>query len=166
MSASPVFKAMLRHSFMEGTTLRATGKVEVPLPDDDPLAFAVLMDVVHGTKSNKKESPEMTLTFLTQLAILVDKYRLQKAVASAAEEWVDSISAEMPQAFSPDLMQWLCIAWVFRRPLEFNVLTRIAERESDGLDLDTFSKALNQNLPIPQRVIGELGSWMRTQVMY
>lgn len=152
MQASPVFKAMLKHSFMEGMTLRATGKVEVPLPDDDPVAFALLMDIVHGTKG--RGTTQMDTLFLTTLAILVDKYRLQQYVAASSDEWVESLQREVPKTFTPDLIHWLCISWVFRRPVEFNIVTRIAERESLGQDLDTFSSALNANLPIPERVIG------------
>ncbi len=153
MLASPVFKAMLKHSFMEGTTLRATGKVEVPLPDDDPVAFALLMDIVHDTKG--RAAPVMDTLFLTKLAILVDKYRLQQYVATHSDEWVESLRGEIPQTFTPELLHWLCISWVFRRPIEFNLVTRIAERESLGGDLDTYSQALNDNLPIPQRIIGK-----------
>jgi hypothetical protein len=47
MLASPVFKAMLQHSnFKEGEELHSTGKVEVPLPDDDPDAFKILLDII------------------------------------------------------------------------------------------------------------------------
>lgn len=152
MLASPVFRAMLKHSFMEGTTLRATGKVEIPLPDDDPLVFALLMHLVHGTRS--RTSPLMDTLFLTKIAILVDKYRLQQYIAPHSKEWVESLRGEIPQTFTAGLIHWLCISWVFRRPNEFNLVTRIAERESLGQDLDTYSPALNENLPIPQRIIG------------
>ncbi|XMA07479.1 hypothetical protein WAI453_000270 [Rhynchosporium graminicola] len=154
MSASPVFKAMLKHCYREGNTLRATGKVEVPLPDDDPVAFALLMDTIHGTKG--RAVPQMNTLFLTSLAILVDKYRLQQEIATSSNYWIDSLQGEIPKVFGPDLMHWLCISWVFRRPTEFNIVTRIAERESLGQDLDTFSPALNANLPIPQRVIDSI----------
>lgn len=39
MLASPVFNAMLKRGFKEGEELRADGKVEIPLPDDDEFAF-------------------------------------------------------------------------------------------------------------------------------
>jgi hypothetical protein len=47
MLASPVFKAMLQHSnFKEGQELHVNGKVEIPLPDDDPEAFKILLDII------------------------------------------------------------------------------------------------------------------------
>ncbi|MCJ1236184.1 hypothetical protein MMC14_004161 [Varicellaria rhodocarpa] len=33
--SSPVFNAMLSEKFKEGGTLRVTGSIEIPLPDDD-----------------------------------------------------------------------------------------------------------------------------------
>lgn len=51
MLASPVFKAMLQHSnFKEGDELHSTGSVEVPLPDDDPDAFKILLDIIQYVK--------------------------------------------------------------------------------------------------------------------
>ncbi|KAJ5041272.1 uncharacterized protein L3040_005820 [Drepanopeziza brunnea f. sp. 'multigermtubi'] len=157
MRASPVFKAMLKHSFREGLTLRSTGKVEIPLPDDDPTVFALLMDIVHGNIVHRgRPPPPMDTLFLTKIAILVDKYRLQKHVAMHSNAWVESLRGEIPQTFGPDLIHWLCISWVFRRPAEFNFITRIAERESLGQDLDTYSPALKENLPIPERIIDNI----------
>jgi hypothetical protein len=51
MLVSPVFKAMLQHSnFKEGNELQTNGKVEVPLPDDDPDAFKILLDIIQCVK--------------------------------------------------------------------------------------------------------------------
>jgi hypothetical protein len=51
MLASPVFKAMLQHSnFKEGEELHSTGKVSVPLPDDEPDAFKILLDIIQYVK--------------------------------------------------------------------------------------------------------------------
>lgn len=47
--ASPVFKAMLQSNrFMEGQTLKTTGKVEIALPDDDAESVELLMNIVHN----------------------------------------------------------------------------------------------------------------------
>jgi hypothetical protein len=138
-------------TFPEGATLLFTGRVEVPLPDDDPVAFAILMDIIHG----KYGVPRIvSLTMLGALALLVDKYQLQKAVSRYSGHWIDGVKRDIPQAICPDLFHWLSISWVFQAPEEFNHVTRILERESNGLDLDTFSKELNEYLPIPQIVTG------------
>lgn len=89
MLAPPVFKAMLTHSFREGEELRANGKVEIPLPDEDDLAFAVLMDVIHG--KSRKVPREVEFDFLVDLALLVDKYQMQEPVAVYSDAWVDAL---------------------------------------------------------------------------
>lgn len=49
MLGSSVFAAMLQHSnFKEGRTLQSTGRVEVPLSEDDPIAFIILLNAIHG----------------------------------------------------------------------------------------------------------------------
>jgi hypothetical protein len=51
MLASPVFKAMLQYSnFKEGEELHANGRAEVPMPDDDPVAFKILLDIIQYVK--------------------------------------------------------------------------------------------------------------------
>ncbi|QSZ36636.1 hypothetical protein DSL72_006517 [Monilinia vaccinii-corymbosi] len=46
--ASPVFDAILSNGrFKEGTELLIKGKVEIELPDDDPVAFAIGANVIH-----------------------------------------------------------------------------------------------------------------------
>lgn len=154
MRASPVFATMLKYTFLEGITLQKKGKVSIPLPDDDPLPFAVLMDIVHARNRRDRVPRQVDLSFLTRLAILVDKYQLEAAVQPFANEWFEGLRMEIPHSLTPDLNHWLCVSWVFRRPEEFNHVTRIAERESNGMDLDCYSRELKEDLPIPQRVMG------------
>ena len=154
MSASPVFKAMLKHTWKEGSTLARKGKVSIPLPDDDPVSFGVLMDILHGNVSQVPRA--VSLKFMVAIAILVDKYRLQAAVSRYTNLWMDALGDAIPKSFTPEIMLWLCVSWVFRRPVEFAHATKIAERESTGQDLDTFSTELNEELPIPDRLISTL----------
>lgn len=159
MFASPVFKAMLKHTWKEGSTLARKGKVSIPLPDDDPVCFGVLMDIVHG---NSEQVPrEVSLRFMVAIAILVDKYRLQAAVSRYTDLWMEALNEAIPKTFTPELMLWLCVSWVFRRPVEFVHATKIAERESTGQDLDTFSQELNEELPIPDRIISKFRHRLR-----
>lgn len=140
-------------TFPEGATLLFTGRVEVPLPDDDPVAFAILMDIVHGKASIPRQ---VSLSLLTSLSVLVDKYQLQKVASRYSNQWIDSIKRDIPQAITPDIVHWLSVSWVFQATEEFNHITRILERESNGLDLDSYSKELNEYLPVPQIVTGML----------
>ncbi|RAL60359.1 hypothetical protein DID88_000135 [Monilinia fructigena] len=73
---SPVFKAMLQWTnFKDGYATKAHGKVEVPLPDDDPDAMRILVDIVHS--------------------VLVDKYRLHEAVQIYSDMWISHAKKEV-----------------------------------------------------------------------
>ena len=57
--SSTVFRTSLRSGFKEAVTLRTTGTVEIPLPDDHPAAFLILLNVVHGhTRQVPRRKPE------------------------------------------------------------------------------------------------------------
>lgn len=161
--SSPVFKAMLKPNFPEGATLLFTGRVEVPLPDDDPVAFAILMDIVHGKASVPRQ---VSLSLLTSLSVLVDKYQLQKVASRYSNQWVDNIKRDIPQSITPDIFHWLSVSWVFQATEEFNHVTRILERESNGLDLDTYSKELNEYLPVPQIVTETISRKRQRAIQY
>jgi hypothetical protein len=113
----------------------------------------MLMDVVHGKNGVPRQ---VSLSLLTSLSLLVDKYQLQKVVSRYSGGWIDAIKRDIPQVITPDIYHWLCITWVFQATEEFNHITRILERESDGQDIDTYSKELNEYLPIPQVVTGTI----------
>ncbi|KAL9105776.1 MAG: hypothetical protein Q9187_008658, partial [Circinaria calcarea] len=146
--ASPVFKAMLARNFKESATLRSTGTLELQLPDDDPAALLVLLDIIHG--DTPQVPREVDLPMLTQLAVLVDKYQLYKVVGVYSEFWIDSLKGKIPQSFTQDLVPWISIFYVFARPTEFKVVTRIAQRESKA----RIGEDDGNDLPIPESVFG------------
>jgi hypothetical protein len=78
MNASPVFGAKLEYSnFQEGGDL-AVGKAEVPLPDDDPVAFEIILQILHHYIS--KIPFKVELPMLLRIAVLVDKYHMQETI--------------------------------------------------------------------------------------
>jgi len=109
------------------------------------------MDIVHGKPGVPRH---VSLLLLTALSVLVVKYQLLKVVSKYSDQWVDALKRDIPQAITSDLFHWLSVSWVFRSSEEFNHLTRILERESDGLDLDTYSRELQEYLPIPEIITG------------
>jgi hypothetical protein len=109
------------------------------------------MDIVHGKPGVPRH---VSLLLLTALSVLVDKYQLLKVVSKYSDQWVDALKRDIPQTITSDLFHWLSVSWVFRSSEEFNHLTRILERESDGLDLDTYSNELHEYLPIPEIITG------------
>jgi hypothetical protein len=136
---------MLQRKFNESNVLRATGSVEIPLPDDDPDAFLILLNIIHG--HIRKVPLRVDLPTLTQLAILVDKYDVHEAVEMFSNIWFDNLKHEIPQTFTDDIPSWICICWVFAKPSEFKQTTRLALRQGrDELQPD--------GLPIPSSVAG------------
>ncbi len=159
MLVSPVFRAMLRsNTFHEGNTLQETGKLSLSLPDDDPAAMRVLMDIAHHR--NRQVPRNVSFRMLTQLAILVDKYRMLEAVENFAGSWVASkaIKRCFPDARSilfPDkeeLLAWLCISWVFNLPTQFKYVTGVFMRHFYS---EPVARLDGQDLPIPDTVIGK-----------
>ncbi|TVY46830.1 hypothetical protein LOCC1_G003392 [Lachnellula occidentalis] len=154
---SPVFKALLQPSFKEGETLRSIGKVEIPLPDDDPIAFRILMIILHA--QNHSVPRQVDLSLLTSIAVLVDKYELHNSVGIFADMWISALkqATEMPESFSQDLVSWICITWVFRKSTEFNHVTLVAQKEAMRkrfLHIDEIPGFAN--LPLPSKLIDKI----------
>ncbi|KAH6674274.1 hypothetical protein B0J14DRAFT_617053 [Halenospora varia] len=148
--ASPVFKAMLKHSFREGAGLREFGCVQIPLPEDDPDAFSILMSIIHA--KNQAVPRQMSLPLLTTIAILVDKYELHESTDLFANTWIDALKTSMPETFCKQLISWICITWVFRRPAEFTWASFVAIKQSTGVGFETVYEDFD-TLPIPEEII-------------
>ncbi|PMD57216.1 uncharacterized protein K444DRAFT_632349 [Hyaloscypha bicolor E] len=153
MLASPVFKAMLQHSrFKEGQKLSATGKAEIPLPDDDPYAFTIILDIIHGR--NRQVPREIDLDLLSSISKLVDKYQMVEAVESFSNGWIDAVEDLLPAGYATtedveDVHRWLGISWVFAREDEFVRMTELMERGCwEGLAED-----IEEVLPIPGLIV-------------
>ncbi|EKD13761.1 hypothetical protein MBM_07962 [Drepanopeziza brunnea f. sp. 'multigermtubi' MB_m1] len=156
--ASPVFKAMLQGSFREGQALQSTGKAEVPLPDDDPAAFKILLDIVHGFPSKVPRSVD--LSTLANLSILVDKYRMLEVVSVYVKSfWVPNLRSASPPS-SGNMFPWLSIAWVFQLSAEFTEITRMLAQEDSCGPIPH----LDQRFPIPDKVIAKIDH-QRTQAI-
>lgn len=165
MLVSPVFKAMLRNgAFQEGNTLYSTGKLSIPLPDDNPDAFRILMEIVHHR--NRQVPKSVSLGVLTQLAILIDKYQMLEAAEPFVDLWVacDEIRSSLPNkfyaanAYSTELLSWLCVSWVFNLPAEFNLVTGMLMQHSP---FPVKACLHEQDLPIPGVVIGKTSMLLR-----
>ncbi|KAI9767405.1 MAG: hypothetical protein M1839_004509 [Geoglossum umbratile] len=147
---SPVFRAILQRQFKEATTLRSTGTAAIPLADDCLPAFIILLNIIHG--HTRAVPRELSLDMLTEVAILVDKYDCLEVVEVYSDRWIDKFKEEemqyVPGGLTKSLMQWLCIAWVFRKHEEFTMATMAATRSAAVGDLA-------DGLPIPSSVLGQ-----------
>ncbi|KUJ15816.1 uncharacterized protein LY89DRAFT_783085 [Mollisia scopiformis] len=147
MLASPVFKAMLTNSFQEGNALREAGKVDIPLPDDDPVVFTIILDIIHNR--GRRVPKVVPLKLLALLSAVVDKYQIQEPVAVFSDSWIKEATEEMSAKRPDELMMWLSIAWVFRHDEKFEEVTGILLRNSTP----AFFKNLDEGIPIPHTVL-------------
>jgi len=123
--ASPVFMAMLQGSFGEGQTLRADGRVTIPLPEDDPNAMILILNVIHHRDRSVPTSISRKL--MAQVLVLVDKYQFSECLHFASKTWVQNLNrTELPYSFSSELMEWIYIAWVHNLETTFRASTRTA----------------------------------------
>ncbi|KAF7863207.1 hypothetical protein EAF04_007290 [Stromatinia cepivora] len=158
--ASPVFKAMLRGNFQEGLKLKETGKIEIPLPDDDSAAWKILLNIIHG---RYMAIPlQLKLQVITQIAVLVDKYRMHEVVYLFFPTWRKAM--DYPPTRWEDIISWICISWVFELREEFRELTQKVQLDC----VKTFESTIRlynlDNLPIPQVVIGKIDASRRKAI--
>ncbi|PVH85239.1 hypothetical protein DL98DRAFT_54784 [Cadophora sp. DSE1049] len=160
MLASPVFRAMLQYSnFKEGDELRKNGRVEVALPDDNYIAFGIMMDIIHGRVS--KIPRRVSLEILTNMSILVDKYETVELFGLILNVWIPFLEKSLPQSFNSDVLPWLSIAWVFRLPEHFRKMTGLLQSVADG----TKQEILADTLPIPSRVFEKIEMWRQGTIL-
>ena len=124
MLASPVLKTMLRPSFREGQELLNTGRLELSLDDDDPVALLIFLNIIHGRNRNVPKCVDLK-TF-THIAIFADKYECKDAFLLLIDPWCDALKETIPEAFNETLLSWMCISRIFGRSTELRQLTRIA----------------------------------------
>ena len=73
--------------FKEGHQLATatTNAVEIPFPEDDPVAMVILCQILH--LRNEEVPNDLTINQLLHVALLVDKYDCAKPVKPSAECW-------------------------------------------------------------------------------
>lgn len=146
--ASSVFEAMLSQSFKENLVVRSPGTVDLPLPDDDPIALLMLLNIIHG---QTKDVPlEVDMCMLTRLAIVVDKYQLHVVVGIVSRIWIDRLKANIPKTSMGNLQRWIFISWAFRSPSEFKTVTKIAKKHSE-IRIDEYG---DLDVPVPCSIVG------------
>ncbi|KAF8441177.1 hypothetical protein BGX38DRAFT_1144342 [Terfezia claveryi] len=123
--ASSVFHAMLgaNSHFKEGNALRnrdaSSPSIEIKLGDDDPLALAILLRIIHlqfywVPKTLKNDH-------LYKVAIVCDKYDMRRILEPWLDQWIPvgtQLGAEIPGD------QWLFIAYAFGRQALFKELSK------------------------------------------
>ena len=135
---------MLHANFKEGLEFRDKGHAELQLMNDDPDAFLIVLNLIHG--HNRKVPREIDLPMLTEIAVIVDKYEVLEITEIMAEHWLQNLEKTVPLTLNEDLLSWMCISWVFKKADIFKKVTKIAQLESKGF-LD------EKQLPIPESIL-------------
>ena len=92
--ASPISHRMLGPDFKEGGILKAQGSVAIPLPDDDPDAMIILLNIIHGRTRQVPRSIGFGTMMLTELATLVDYYHIFEVVELFSDTWLQNSLVE------------------------------------------------------------------------
>jgi hypothetical protein len=148
--ASGFFKsALAKDGWLEGHPSAEDGKYHLSTADWDPEAFLILLRIFH--LRNRDVPRSLTLEMLARIAVLVDYYRCSEAVEIFSEIWINAArsACPVPATYGRDLVLWMCIAWVFKLPAEFEQTTKAAIMQSETPTVQ------NMDLPIPGVVIGE-----------
>lgn len=154
--ASPIFRTSLgSDTYPEGQTLQNEGNLVVPLPDDDPDAMIILLNIIHGLSS--KVPRRVDLNMLTKLAVAVNHRHMHEAVGLWSDTWIENLKRDegLPSSYTPEiLLSWLFIFWVFRKHEDFRNMSQILERESDD-SLENEVETVYVDPYIPASIIRE-----------
>jgi hypothetical protein len=83
---SHYFKRMLNTLMTEGIEFARTGRVTIPLPEDDAEAMTTICNIIHHR--NTLVQPEVDLSFLHDIAVVSDKCDFNEALKPTVTTWV------------------------------------------------------------------------------
>lgn len=129
--------------------MAANGSVHIPLPDDNPELFLIVMAIIY--QKDDKVPKNMDSLTLARIATIVDNYEFHQAVEKQARIWIDKLEDDIPDTFNDDVISWLWISWVFRLHTLFRKITAISQREARG----PLSTHRVDDVWLPQRIIGQ-----------
>ncbi|KAK7887300.1 hypothetical protein LTR67_009720 [Exophiala xenobiotica] len=128
---------MFNGGFREAVELHSqeVNKVLVPLPDDNPDAMVILLNIVHGLSRHVPR--KINETSFLDVVMLIDKYEFHEAAYVFTDIWFEALwkwTENPPPPVGapprPRLFDWIYICWVLRKASEFTDLTKIAIMES------------------------------------
>ena len=153
--ASPVFKAMFRSNFAEGSKLQLGEPCQVEF-DDDVKAMTTLCNILHHR--NRNAPGTHTGLSLMQLAIITDKYDCLEAVSHYSSlSFINLLKSKIVES---DVGSLLLAAFVLDEPIAFQRMSKELVYASRGTDVsEVFGSALlgidNATMAfLPQGLIG------------
>lgn len=158
--ASPIFRISLgSDTYSEGRILQIEGNFVLPLPDEDPDAMVILLNIIHGL--SKKVPRRVDLKMLSKLAVVVNYRKMQEAVELWSDTWIENLKRDksLPNSYMPERrLPWLFIFWVFRKDKDFRNLSQRFEQECDDRLEDEVASAYVGPY-IPASIISEFAIW-------
>ena len=149
---SLVFKTMLTNGTMaESLALAAQSHVEIPLLEEEPEMFLLVLDAMHGRPPQGLHVDNLDL--LVSLTLVVDRWQCPNALKSFVQ---NCTKCSGPTAWCKDVVPWLWIAMVRGLGSEASALASIAIMDSTrpiDLELDN-----EYDVPISERVISTFPS--------
>jgi len=143
--ASRVFRNRIQHANSKRNSTQSDGRIHLTLAEGfDPKAVSIVLNAIHSRGSKVPRAVE--LETLAQIAHFVDRLQLYDAVEIYADRWISKLEDKLGEAYDRDLVLWVYISHVFRRPEVFKAVTKVAVAHSSG-PLRTLG------LPIREKII-------------
>ena len=86
---SPVFAALLGPNYKEGGRLESQSQMEIPIPDDDPEALIMLLNILH--MRNDQVPDVLDCHRMVDVVNLADKYLCKDKMELAARLWIKNV---------------------------------------------------------------------------
>ncbi|KAK8207565.1 hypothetical protein IWZ01DRAFT_370805 [Phyllosticta capitalensis] len=116
--ACDAWNTMLNGQFKEAQS--TSGERKIDLPDDDPVALAILLNIAH-LRFDLVPSP-ISFSLLLKVTVLTDKYDMTRVIRPWATSWIDGLGSQL-SVTSPGYEEWLWIAWELGNKSKFECLT-------------------------------------------
>ncbi|KAF7176609.1 hypothetical protein CNMCM7691_003101 [Aspergillus felis] len=150
--ASQYFEKRLKKERGEGEELQKNGCIEMDVPDTDPEAFSILLDLMH---CRTQEVPiSVTFDELVELAVQVNYFICHGVLGLYPARWIEQLKAKRPNAYCDETVKWIFVSGVFNDCELYASVTCLAIRQSKD-----FINTLD--LPIPLTVTGALMKQMK-----
>ncbi|KAH8902831.1 hypothetical protein BR93DRAFT_862203, partial [Coniochaeta sp. PMI_546] len=124
-------------------TLQYDGRVHLRIEGFDPTAVTIVLNALHGKSSRIPKS--LDLETITKVASFVQAFQCHEAVEAYAERWISRLKTPPPTKYTPEIVSWIFISYVFQQPDLFRAATRTAISQGPAL-------VVGQSLRIPDKV--------------
>ncbi|CEF74521.1 unnamed protein product [Fusarium graminearum] len=138
--------------FSFGTELIGdSGFYELQASGWDPVAHQTVLAILHGYHKDVPKSPSIEL--LAEITMVVNHYGCHESVEPYAKLWLDNMRHRLPFKYGIDCILTLAVSWVFDDQDIFDLMVRVALRNSSGL-----ITVEDDRLPIPDGLFEKINA--------